>query len=148
MEARMSPVLEAHFADYAAFHGTPGNKACHYVGIPLIVVSLFAMLSAVPLFTAGGFTVTLAEAVLLAATAYYLTLDAVLAVLMLAASAILILVGRQIPLALALALFVVGWIFQFVGHYVYEKRAPAFYRNLAHLLVGPLWILAKATGRA
>ena len=48
----------------------------------------------------------------------------------------------------SLALFVVGWIFQFVGHYVYEKRSPAFYRNLAHLLVGPLWILAKATRRA
>jgi uncharacterized membrane protein YGL010W len=129
----MSPVLKAHFTDYAAFHGTPGNRACHYVGIPLIVLSLFAMLSAVPLFTAGGYTVTLAEVLLLGATAYYLTLDPVLAVVMLAVSA---------------ASIVVGWIFQFIGHYVYEKRAPAFYRNLAHLLVGPLWILAKATRRA
>jgi uncharacterized membrane protein YGL010W len=142
----MSPVLKAHFADYAAFHGTPGNQACHYVGIPLIVVSGFAMLSAVPLFTVGSFTVTLAEALVLAATAYYVTLDAVLAALMLAVSAVLLVVGRQIPMGIAVALFVVGWIFQFIGHYVYEKRAPAFYRNLAHLLVGPLWILAKATG--
>ena len=46
-----------------------------------------------------------------------------------------------------LGLFVVGWIFQFIGHYVYEKRSPAFFRNLAHLLVGPLWIVAKAVGR-
>ena len=144
----MSPVLKAHFSDYAAFHGTPGNKACHYVGIPLIVVSLFAMLGAVPLFTAGGFTVTLAEVLLVAATIYYLSLDVTLAALMLALSAASIAVGRWIPLGLALALFVVGWIFQFVGHYVYEKRSPAFYRNLAHLLVGPLWILAKATRRA
>ena len=143
----MSPVLKAHFSDYAAFHGTPGNKACHYIGIPLIVVSLFALLSAVPLFTAFGFTVTLAEVVLLAATAYYLTLDPVLAVMMFALSAASIFLGRQIPIGWALALFVVGWVFQFIGHYVYEKRAPAFYRNLAHLLVGPLWILAKATGR-
>ena len=60
----------------------------------------------------------------------------------------LIAIGRRHPDRVAIALFVVGWIFQFVGHYVYEKRAPAFYRNLAHLLVGPLWILAKATGRA
>jgi uncharacterized membrane protein YGL010W len=30
---------------------------------------------------------------------------------------------------------------------VYEKKSPAFFRNVAHLLVGPLWILAKATGR-
>lgn len=144
----MSPVLKAHFSDYAAFHGTPGNKACHYVGIPLIVVSLFALLSAVPLFTVGAYTVTLAEVVLLAATAYYVRLDPVLALLMLAASALLIVVGRQMSVGVAVALFVVGWIFQFVGHYVYEKRSPAFYRNLAHLLVGPLWILAKATGRS
>ncbi len=143
----MSPILKAHFSDYAAFHGTPGNRACHYVGIPLIVLSLFALLSAVPLFTLGGYTVTLAEMLLLAATTYYLTLDPVLAVLMFAISAASIAVGRRIPVAWAVGLFVVGWIFQFVGHYVYEKRAPAFYRNLAHLLVGPLWILAKATGR-
>jgi uncharacterized membrane protein YGL010W len=143
----MSPVLKAHFADYGAFHGTPGNKVCHYVGIPLIMVSLFAMLSAVPLFPVAGFTVTMAEVLLLGATAYYLSLDGVLAALMLAVSAGMILVGRRIPMSLAVALFVLGWVFQFVGHYVYEKRSPAFYRNLAHLLVGPLWILAKATGR-
>jgi uncharacterized membrane protein YGL010W len=144
----MSPVLEAHFTDYAAFHGTPGNRACHYVGIPLIVVSLFALLSAVPLFAVGGFTVTLAEVLLVATTAYYLRLDPTLAALMLATSAVAIAIGRHVPTFAAVALFVAGWIFQFVGHYVYEKRAPAFYRNLAHLLVGPLWILAKATGRA
>ena len=143
----MSPVLKAHFTDYAAFHGTPGNRACHYVGIPLIVLSLFALLSAVPSFAMGGYTVTLAEVLVLGATVYYLTLDPVLAVWMLAISAASIAVGRHIPVVWAVALFVVGWIFQFVGHYVYEKRAPAFYRNLAHLLVGPLWILAKATGR-
>jgi uncharacterized membrane protein YGL010W len=144
----MSPVLKAHFSDYAAFHGTPGNRACHYVGIPLIVLSLYAMLSAVPLFTVGAFTVTLAMLLLAGATVYYLTLDPVLAVLMLAISAASIALGRYISVPWALALFVVGWIFQFIGHYVYEKRAPAFYRNLAHLLVGPLWILAKATRRA
>jgi uncharacterized membrane protein YGL010W len=144
----MSPALRSHFADYAAFHGTPGNKACHYVGIPLIVLTLFSMLSAVPLFEVGGFTVTLAEVLLVLATAYYLTLDPLLAVLMFAASALLLALGKQLPMGVAFGLFVLGWIFQFVGHYVYEKRSPAFYRNLAHLLVGPLWILAKATGRA
>ena len=56
----MTPVLQAHFSDYSAFHRTPGNKACHYVGIPMIVLSLFALLARVPLFEAGGFTFTLA----------------------------------------------------------------------------------------
>jgi uncharacterized membrane protein YGL010W len=143
----MTPVLQAHFSDYSAFHRTPGNKACHYVGIPLIVLSLFALLARVPLFEAGGLTVTLAEVVLVAATIYYLTLDAALAVMMLVTSVVLAAAGRMVPVSAAVVLFVLGWVFQFVGHYVYEKKAPAFFRNFAHLLVGPLWILAKVSGR-
>ena len=107
------------------------------------------MLSAVPLFAVGGFTVTLAEVLLLGATAYYLTLDPRARRADVRDLGALHRRGPAAPGASsALALFVVGWIFQFVGHYVYEKRSPAFFRNLAHLLVGPLWILAKATGRS
>ena len=85
-ERSMSPALQGHFSDYASFHRTPGNQACHYVGIPLIVFSLLALLARVPLFDVGGFTVTAAELVLLGATAVLPTLDAVLAAMMLAAS--------------------------------------------------------------
>ena len=143
----MSPVLKSHFADYAAFHRTPGNQLCHYLGIPLIVLTLFGLLSQVPLGTVGGYGVTLAEVLFVLVSIYYLTLDANLALLMFAASGALLYLGRQLDWTLALGLFVFGWVLQFVGHYVYEKRSPAFYRNLTHLLVGPLWILAKATGR-
>ena len=144
----MSPALQAHFADYAAFHGTPGNKACHYVAVPLIVLTLFALLAQVELGAAFGFTVTLAEVVIVLVTAYYLTLDTPLALLMLAASVLFAGAGRFIPPMIALALFAAAWVLQFIGHYVYEHRSPAFFRNLTHLLVGPLWVLAKATGRA
>lgn len=143
----MSPVLKSHFADYAAFHRTPGNQLCHYLGIPLIVLTLFALLSQVTLGTVGGYGVTLAEVLFVLVSIYYLTLDTTLALFMLAASGAMLFLGRRIPWTLALGLFVLGWVLQFVGHYVYEKRSPAFYRNLTHLLVGPLWILAKATGR-
>ena len=144
----MSPALQAHFADYAAFHGTPGNKACHYVAVPLIVLTLFALLAQVEVVTVSGFTVTLAEVVIVLVTAYYLTLDATLALLMLGASVLFAWAGRFIPPMIALALFAAAWVLQFIGHYVYEHKSPAFFRNVTHLLVGPLWILAKATGRA
>lgn len=144
----MTQALRSYFDDYAAHHATAGNKACHQVGIPLIVLSSFALLGRVGLFQAGDFTVTLAEVVLLLATAYYLTLDRALALMMAAASALLIAAGRFIGVWPAVAVFVFGWILQFIGHYVYEKRSPAFFRNLTHLLVGPLWILARATGRS
>ena len=44
---------------------------------------------------------------------------------------------------LALALFVVGWILQFVGHAI-EGNQPAFFRNPVYLLVGPLWLVRRA----
>jgi len=144
----MSPVLNAHFAEYASFHRTAGNQACHYAGIPLIVLTLFTFLASVPLFDMGRFSVTLAEVVLIAVVLYYLTLDPALGGLMLVLFAVFDALGRQLPLLAALGLFVLGWAFQFAGHYVWEKKSPAFYRNLAHLLVGPLWIAAKAVGRA
>jgi uncharacterized membrane protein YGL010W len=143
----VTPTLKSHFADYAAHHATPGNKFCHMLGIPLIVLSLFGLLAAVPLATVGGFTLTLAEVLLVVVTFYYLTLDSPLALMMLATSVLLLALGRQLSLPWAAGIFVFGWILQFIGHYVYEKRSPAFFRNFTHLLVGPLWILAKATGR-
>jgi uncharacterized membrane protein YGL010W len=144
----MTQALRSYFDDYAAHHATAGNRACHQVGIPLIVLSSFALLGKLQLFAVGGFTVTAAELLLAAVTVYYFTLDRALALMMAAASALMIAAGRFIGPWPALALFVFGWILQFVGHYVYEKRSPAFFRNLTHLLVGPLWILAKATGRS
>jgi uncharacterized membrane protein YGL010W len=144
----MSPVLREHFADYGAFHATPGNKACHSVGIPMIFFAVLALLGHVPIVQVAGFTVTLAEPVILASTLYYLRLDAALAAMMLVASVVSAVVGRLVPVSAAATLFVLGWVLQFVGHYVYEKKSPAFFRNVTHLLVGPLWILAKATGRS
>ena len=143
----MSPALRSHFADYAAFHATPGNRACHYAGIPLIVFTLIALLTRAPVANLGGFTVTLAEVIVAVVTVWYLTLDAPLALAMLAASSTFAIVGRGVPTLFCLGLFVLGWVLQFIGHYVYEKKSPAFYKNLVHLLVGPLLIVAKATGR-
>ncbi len=47
----------------------------------------------------------------------------------------------------ALGLFVVGWILQFVGHYA-EGKPPEFLHDLRFLLVGLRWWLAKIRGRA
>ncbi len=143
----MTAALRARFTDYAAFHRTAGNQACHYVGIPLIVFSIVALLTRVPVATTLGFRASAAEAALLLVTLFYATLDLPLALLMLAVFAVFDAAGRGLPAGIAWALFVVGWVFQFVGHYVYEKQSPAFLRNVTHLLVGPLWIAAKATGR-
>ena len=45
----------------------------------------------------------------------------------------------------ALGLFIVGWVFQFLGHLI-EGNRPAFFRNPLYLLVGPWWLLRRAFG--
>lgn len=44
-------------------------------------------------------------------------------------------------------LFVVGWIFQFVGHAV-EGKPPEFFKDWRFLMVGLRWWTAKIRGRA
>jgi len=52
-----------------------------------------------------------------------------------------------VPLWLSsLAIFVVAWIGQFIGHAI-EGRRPSFFKDLQFLLIGPLWLLAAAYRR-
>ena len=48
---------------------------------------------------------------------------------------------------IAAALFVVGWVFQFVGH-AFEGKPPEFLSDWRFLLVGTRWWAAKIRGRA
>jgi uncharacterized membrane protein YGL010W len=54
-----------------------------------------------------------------------------------------------VPVAwkIAAVLFVVGWIFQFVGH-AFEGKPPEFFKDRRFLFVGLRWWLAKIRGRA
>jgi uncharacterized membrane protein YGL010W len=124
------------FADYASYHQTKGNKLFHRLGIPLIMLTLLGLLA-----RAGTPQVNAAFALIVVAEIVYLMLDWRLALLMLPVTAAFYLVAARMPLWLNVALFVLGWIFQFVGHAVYEHKSPAFLKNFLHLLVGPLWIL-------
>ncbi len=47
----------------------------------------------------------------------------------------------------ALALFVIGWVFQFVGH-AFEGKPPEFFHDWRFLFVGLRWWVAKVRGRA
>jgi len=78
---------------------------------------------------------------LLAASVVYLWLDLKLGLVMVVVSVLLYMGARLLPWPVALGIFLGGWVFQFIGHGVYEKHSPAFLDNLAHLLVGPMWVL-------
>ena len=139
----MSTIQEL-FADYGQHHQTKGNKWFHRVGIPMIMLTLIGMLARLEVTSVGGFRIDAAILLIFAAQIYYLVLDWRLGLAMLGVSIIFYVAGAAMPFWFNVALFVLGWIFQFIGHSVYEKRQPAFFRNFVHLLVGPLWILNDA----
>jgi uncharacterized membrane protein YGL010W len=145
------PDVNALFADYASYHQTKGNKAFHRVGIPLIMLSLIGMLAHVHLWRLSYsldfvpvvhiYAIDAAMLLILVAELYYLAAEWRLAIGMLVVSVIFYVIGAALPLWVNVVLFILGWVFQFIGHSVYEHKQPAFFRNFAHLLVGPLWIL-------
>ena len=128
--------IRSLFADYASYHQTKGNKLFHRLGIPLIMLSLIGMLA-----RAGVGYLNAAVALIVVSEVVYFLLEWRLAIAMLLVSVAFYFAGAALPLWVNVALFVLGWIFQFIGHSLYEHNSPAFLTNFLHLLVGPLWIL-------
>ncbi len=48
--------------------------------------------------------------------------------------------------AIVWAVIALAWVGQFLGHAV-EGRRPSFFTDLAYLLVGPAWLMAKLLRR-
>ena len=50
-------------------------------------------------------------------------------------------------LVVGAGLFVVGWVFQFIGH-AFEGKPPEFFKDWRFLFVGLSWWFAKLAGKA
>jgi uncharacterized membrane protein YGL010W len=147
-----SAAAQKYFKDYASFHKTPGNKICHYFGLPSIMMTLLGLLGAIPI--AGGLTgneffrLDGGTVLLVLGGIWYLRLDWKLALPYLMVGVGMYFIGRAIPVPALWAIFITGWVVQFIGHGVYEKKRPAFLKNFEHLLIGPFWMFAKIVGQA
>lgn len=140
--------LERLLSQYAAYHLDQKNIVTHFVGIPLIVFSILCLTARAGV-EISGVSVTLALILIVLSAIYYISLDKFFGILM------LIIFIAAYPLAVKIAvlpmwswlgasigIFVVGWVFQFVGHY-FEKKKPAFVDDLIGLAIGPLFVLAE-----
>lgn len=143
----MSRLVEA-LAKYRDYHRDRRNVWTHALGIPMIVLAVEVLLSR-PQFAIGGLTVTPAVLLSVVAALWYLRLDlrlglAMTVLLALFAAAGLAIAGHSTLAWLGggVALFVVGWALQFLGHH-YEGRKPAFVDDMRSLLVGPLFVVAE-----
>lgn len=143
--------LTEQLTQYAAYHRDARNIGTHFVGIPLIVLALAVLLSRPAIALWLPVPVSPAWLLFGASTIYYLMLDVPLGLMMAVVSAACVAFGAWLAqqgtaawLGSGVGLFVVGWIFQFVGHIAWEHRKPAFVDDLIGLLIGPLFVLAEA----
>ena len=140
--------IEEQVATYAAYHQDARNKATHFIGVPVIVLSLFIPLSWLR-FDLGGVAISAAMLLAAAVLVYYFILDVPLALAMLVVFAALAWIGETIAMLGAApgwtwfaVLFIGGWILQLVGH-VYEGRRPALADNLLQIFVAPIFLAAE-----
>lgn len=138
-------------AEYSADHQNPVNWLLHNICVPLIAIALIGLLWAIPvpgIFASSSPWFNFGTAALIVINVYYLRLAPRLGLGMVVAALLIaplltFAAGLPAPLWLmALVVFTVGWIGQFIGHYI-EGRRPSFFRDLRFLLIGPLWVLEK-----
>jgi uncharacterized membrane protein YGL010W len=135
---------------YSGDHRNPTNQVFHWLCVPPIVWSVIALLWTIPVpqnFLRPG---AWAVAVMVLAFYWYWKHSHRLAIALLIAFAVLGAITNVLFFALgpanlrwlALGVFVVAWIGQFIGH-KFEGRKPSFLTDLAYLLIGPAWLMAK-----
>lgn len=140
--------LHKLLTEYSASHQNPQNRAIHWVCVPLILFASIGLLRAIPL---GNGILNVATISVALALVYYFSLS-----VRLAAGMTLIMVflymGTQTLYSTSnwfyyvttmAVIFVLAWIGQAVGHLL-EGSRPSFVKDLQFLLIGPLWLLAKA----
>ena len=142
--------IDRWFAHYSGDHRNATNQRIHVVAVPLILWSVVGLLWCIPVpgtWFRPGFWAALA---MFFAWAFYYRASRRLGYGMLAVFVAMAWLTRWLHLALgtrqllylAIGVFVVAWIAQFVGHRI-EGRKPSFLTDLTYLLIGPAWVLAK-----
>ena len=142
--------------EYGESHQNPTNKLIHWVCVPLIMLSLLALIGKIPFFINGLTLFTIgSELVLFDWTIIFLSfciifysrLSLTLSLGMLLIAICMLFIISYIKYydpeiwRLSLAIFIVGWIGQFIGHKI-EGKKPSFFEDLQFLLIGPAWLLS------
>jgi uncharacterized membrane protein YGL010W len=146
--------IDRWFAKYSSDHVNPANQKIHYFAVPLILWSVSAALWCIPLPDPlvrigfrDGFWCALT---MFAAWMFYYRASRMLAFGMLAVFVAMLWLnfwlqrafGITVLLSLAIGVFVLAWVAQFIGHKI-EGAKPSFLTDVVYLMIGPAWILGK-----
>jgi uncharacterized membrane protein YGL010W len=146
----MNTYFLRQLTDYVEYHRDPWNCAMHVFGIVFLFLAAILPFSAWPVSVFGAET-TVAALVVLPVLIYWLLLDAALGMAIAGAAVVLLstaaaIVHHASPAgmwSISAVLIVIGITLQIVGHRFFERRQPALMDNPTHLLLGPLFVMAK-----
>ena len=146
----MSSYFRRQLADYVEYHRDPWNCAMHVFGIVFLFLAAVLPLSLWPI-TVFGFQTSAAAIAVIPVIIYWFVLDFALGGAILAAAIVLLSVAAAIAShattiglwSVTAILSVVGVASQIIGHRVFEGRQPALVDNPTHLLLGPMFVMAK-----
>ena len=146
----MSAFLRRQLTDYVEYHRDPTNCALHVVGIVTLFLGAILPLSLWPI-TVFGLQVNLGVLLALPVLIYWILLDIPIGLAIAGAAALLLFTGATIAShasvtivwTISIVLILSGITMQIVGHQMFERRAPALIDNPPHLLLGPVFVMAK-----
>ncbi len=143
--------VESLLTEYGDSHQNAWNKLIHWICVPTIVWTVVALLWSIPFPAAlqsEVIPVNWATIALVLAQIYYFRLSFKLGLGLLLYNVLMLwltaLVEAAAPWPLwqvALLVFVLAWIGQFIGHMIEGKR-PSFFKDVQFLLIGPAWLMA------
>lgn len=137
--------IEYLLKEYGESHQNKTNIFIHAIAVPAIYFVTLGLLWSIPTPAfIDLFDVTWAHIIAIPVLYYYFMLSGPIGAAMTLLT-IVTFVGIEVINSMgipvwqfSLALFVVMWILQFIGHHIEGKR-PSFFTDLRFLLVGPAW---------
>ena len=143
------PPLRRHIERYAQTHRHRVNQALHYIGIPLAVIAALGALAKVRMTAFDGpdlLQPNLGLALLVVGCGFYLWVSPGAGVLLLIGGIAGYVAGSPLPLSWLGAMAAFAFALHTFGHYVFEKKPPAFFSRPMAALEAPAWLVARLTG--
>ncbi|EHV5551739.1 hypothetical protein CRN32_02415 [Vibrio vulnificus] len=140
--------LEQWLDAYGESHQNSTNQKIHTFAVPGIFFSIVALIWSLPSLPLPVLSLNWVWIAALPVWWFYYRLSLSVFLMMLGYTLASIALAWSVELLgmplveMAVGLFIVLWIFQFVGHKI-EGKKPSFFEDLKFLLIGPVWVFMR-----
>lgn len=140
--------LEQWLDAYGESHQHPLNQKIHTIAVPGIFFSIVALIWSIPEISLPVLSLNWVWFAALPVWWFYYRLSLSVFMMMLGYTLASIALAWSVELLglpllqIAISLFVVLWVLQFVGHKI-EGKKPSFFQDVQFLLIGPVWVFMR-----